>query len=200
MREKNESFFKDLDLAKEKSGSCSCVTFAILFALIFILVEVGIFYFFKAVKTRPADSSASHGGGQVVSDISKIDLGESQSQITITQGGLCQKIVQLEADKIESLSCVINPEGIELSGKLSSFLPANSTVVFKPKVENDTLKFDVKELMIGQVSAPRGLSSSLANSINNSLIKIYPELDKVSVLSVELQDGVMLIKVKSEKL
>lgn len=197
MREKNERFYKDLDAAKEKGGGCNCATFAILFAVIFILAEGAIFYFFKAVKTRPVDLSASRGGEQVVSGVSKIDLGQNQSQIAITQGGLCQKIIELERDKIRDLSCAINPDGIEFSGKLSTFLPANSKVILAPRVENNTLKFEVSKLLIGQVNAPKSLAGSLTDSINGSLPKIYPELDKVSVQSVELQDGVVLILASS---
>ena len=196
MTGKNENFFKDLDSAKEKKGSCSCITFAILFALIFMLAEAGVFYFFRSIKVKSSDFSASHPSVQNVANISKIDLGENQSQISITQGGLCQKISQIEGNKISNLSCVISSDGITLSGKLSSVLPANSKVTLTPKVDGGALKFEVAKLQIGAINAPKSLANSLSDSINSSLLKVYPELDKVSVQNVELQDGVMLILAK----
>jgi len=191
----DNSFYRDLDRAKDKGGSCNCVTLAVVFIIILILVEGGIFYFFKGIRVKPAAKQNQTTFG-TIGGTSKVDLGNNQSQITITQSGLCEELVKNKFAKSGEVACVISPDGVEISGKISLIAPENSSVLLVPKVESDRLKLEVSKFSIGKVSFPKSLGEKMSASATSALLKAFPELDKVTVQEVELQDGVMILKTK----
>ena len=188
-RRTSGGFYKDLDAAREKSGSCNCVTFVILFALIFILIEIIVFSFFKNLKSPPNFEGSSNSSVQITNNFSKVDLGEGNAQLSLSQGQLCSAMPQ-------NLNCLISKDGIVISGKVSLFLPQNASVFIMPKVKDEKVSFEISKCTIGKLNAPKFFSYSIAQALNKSLSKQIPELENSKVQDVELEEGVMLISAK----
>ena len=191
----DNSFYRDLDRAKDRGGSCNCVTLAVAFVIVLFVVEGAIFYFFKGIRVKPGIQK-NQTTLDTIGGTSKIDLGNNQSQVTITQGGLCGELVKNKFAKSGEVACVISPDGVEISGKINLIAPENSSVLLVPKVESDRLKLEVSKFSVGKVSFPKSMGEKMSASATSALLKAFPELDKVTVQEVELQDGVMIIKTK----
>jgi len=186
-------FYKELDLSKQKKGSCGCLTLSIIFALIFLLVEISVFLFFKNIRVSPNTELASLPVSSQNLQFSKIGLANNEMRIVIAQGLLCSKIIAQNDKLPKNLSCLIDKSGIKLSGKFSLLVPANSQVTIMPKVQSEKLVFDVTELTFGKIHAPVFLSSGLGKILTDVIYKEIPDLNNASVQSVELDEGMMVI-------
>jgi len=185
------TFYGELDAAKAKPGACNCMTLSVFFVVVFVVLEFGVSGFFKNLRSAPKLENASNSSGQAVSNFSKMDLGGGSFQLSISQGQLCSAMPV-------DLNCQISPDGIILSGKISSFLPRNASVVIRPKVLNDRVNFEIVKCAVGGVNMPKFFSSGMTRALNNALAKEVPALNQAIVQNVETQDGVMLISTKSK--
>lgn len=188
-----KDFYKELDLSKQRKGSCNCLSISIIFILIFILVEGMVFYLFEGVRVDPSTSGASVAVSGSSSNISTMDLSDGQIRVVVSQGVLCSKLVSQNSNLFKDISCQITPDGIEITGKLGTLIPSNATAIIVPKVEKEKLNFEMTKLLIGNINAPKFLAKSLGDMITKLVYDQAPELNKASIKTAELQDGVMII-------
>lgn len=187
-------FYKELDSSKNKKGYCNCLSFAIFFALILILVESVLFLFIGGLRSRPSNPEASVSSGNSAV-FSKVDLGGGNFEVVISEGVLCSKMSEQKGFK--DLKCLISTEGIEISGKLGSLFPSNSKVVLMPFVEKERLKFEVRQLKIGKISCPKKYANPIAFKLGDLILADLPDLNNASVESVEATEGLITIQAKN---
>jgi len=181
-----DGFYQELDAAKERPGSCNCVSFAVLFALVLLVSEIFVFSFFKNLKSAPDLKGSNSSGVQVTENFSKIDLGDNSFQYSLSQGQFCSALPR-------NLACLISQDGIIVSGKISPYLPQNASVYIRPKIVDEKLSFEVLKCTIGVLTVPKFFVFGTMSTLNSSLSKQIPELDGAKVKNVELGEGVMLI-------
>jgi len=196
MAEKKDDFYKDLDRSSVKKSYCSCLSFAVLFIFALVLIEVVLFWSAKSLRSNPVTPDMIKGIKltQGTDSFSKNQVNDKETTVSISQGTLCAKIV--EANKGREISCVITPDGIELSGKFSSLGFQNTKVVIVPYVEKEQLKFRVSDARVGNFKVPDVIGTGAAGLLNKTIKNNLPDLKDASVKSVELQDGVMIIGLK----
>lgn len=192
------NFYKDLDEFKKKRGCCSCLNLAILFIIMFLLVEGTLFYLGRNLKAKPIAGTATKINQPSEISFSKVDLNNQEFQVVISEGILCSRLVKFKESQDE-LSCSISPDGIEIGGKLSTLSFANSTVRLFPKVVDNKLKFEVVEATIGKMRAPRLLVSQAGNIVLQILEQDIPDLKDAQIKSVGLQDGIAIIRAEKSQ-
>ena len=192
-----ENFYSDLDDSREQKGkknSCSFLSLAIFFIIIFLIAEFSLYYIAKGFRSNNQDSNAITASNQLDMRGSGIDLGENRFALSVSQGILCSLIEKYA--NINSLACAINPSGIELTGKLSAFLPSNTKVILTPSVRSGKIEFKVKKAAVGFVTVPSFFVNYLSDLLNSALYQTFPDLEKAQVDKVELQEAVMTITAK----
>ncbi len=193
----NQEFYSTLDDSAQKRGkksSCSCLALGIFFFVILVILEMGLFFIARGFKSDEKNSNSIVPTGELEMKGSGIDLGDNRFELNISQGILCNAVKQIT--NIKDLSCAISADGIELSGKISSYLPSNAKVILVPTQKDGKVVFKVKRLSVGSVPVPTFLAKSIGNSMGLALYSTFPDLENAQVDKVELQEAVMTITAK----
>jgi hypothetical protein len=185
-------FYKDLDEAKQ-SPSFSCAALAVVFLLILVILEAGLFYFGKKLRSSDLEMSATIPNTASSQTYSKVESAESVD-IVIPEAVFCSKLAVTRSS--DSLSCKIDSEGIFLTGKANFLSFSNMTFKFLPKIVDARLTFELVEVKIGEISAPKFLSAGLSKTVSKSISSNYADLDSLELISVYLQDGIMTLEAK----
>lgn len=193
----DQEFYSTLDdsaKVRGKKSSCSCLALGIFFVVILILLELGLYFVARGFRADEKNSNSIVPTGEIEMKGSGIDLGDNRFALSVSQGILCNSLGQVR--EIKDLNCAITEEGIELSGKISSYLPSNAKVVLIPTQKEGRVEFRVKRLSVGVVRVPSFLAKSIGSSMGLALYSTFPDLEKAEVLKVELQEAVMTITAK----
>lgn len=194
---KDQEFYSTLDNSAAKRGkknSCSCLALGIFFLVVLVILELGLFFIARGFRANEKNSNSVTPSGELEMKGSGIDLGDNRFALTISQGILCNAIANTSG--IKNLNCAITADGIELSGKISSYLPSNAKVILIPTQQNGKVVFQIKRLSVGFIPVPSFLAKSISNSMGLALYTTFPDLEKAQVDKVELQEAVMTITAK----
>ncbi|MCX6810056.1 MAG: hypothetical protein NTZ65_04945 [Candidatus Berkelbacteria bacterium] len=195
-KEEDKEFYRDLDKSKKPKSSCSPLSFIILMVLVLILAEVLLFAFSKSIKNSaiPQDATTlSQRSDLGFVKIPTVENSDRGFQVVISEGVLCSKIALSQNHPASDYSCKISQDGIEISGKIVSFLPRNTKVTIVPKVQNDQLKLDITKAQIGSITILKFLTSSISGVLNDALLKDVPELKSAKVTRVNMEEGIMIV-------
>jgi len=193
----NEEFYSTLDDSTKKRGkksSCSCLALGIFFFALLLILELGLFFVARGFKSDEKNSNSITPTGSLEMKGSGIDLGDNRFALTVSQGILCNSLGQVREGK--DIGCAISEGGIEISGKISSYLPSNAKAVLIPVEKDGRVEFRVKGLAVGSVPIPSFLAKSIGSSMGLALYSTFPDLEKAEVDKVELQEAVMTITAK----
>ena len=192
-----KEFYKELDKSHEvkkrarKDKTLSAWSLVIFFIVLIGVCEGMVFYLGSNLKVRPDSELTSStyllGGINLVTAPNL----ESDQPIYIPEGLLCSKLASTLG---HDAKCSITPEAIQVSGKLSGSLPANTSAFFVPKVGKDSVSLELKDIKIGNISTFKFLGAPL-NPIINSALKASVGSGDFRIKSIDLDTAVMVIVV-----
>ncbi len=189
---KTEGFYRELDKSKDRKGSCNCLSLAIIFFILLFAIELVLFLVSRNFKFNP--KQVGDYSVPVLSEgkISPVDLGNNMVRITISQGQLC-KIIQESGVNVKDLACQINDEAVHFSGKISSFLPSNTTISIIPTAQNGKIALEVKEVEVGTIDLSPSLFTLFIGKIEGQ-INSNEAIKNIKVTKCELSEGMMVIE------
>jgi hypothetical protein len=197
MTKEGEAFYGELDQDKRKPGSCGCLSLSIIFLIILFLVEFLLFSFGHGLRSSANLPQASLAGVSSNGDFSVLDSGNGQFELVIQESVLCGKIVASLGGKNE-ISCLINSDGVAVSGKTSFFIPSNASSLLVPKISNGNLVFDGKESKIGKLNAPSFVSGAFASIVSKAINGSIPDRKNVELTGVTTQEAIMILQAKKK--
>ncbi len=181
-----EEFYQGLDEYKNSKSSCSCLSFALLIAVILVATELMLFYIARGIRFNPSEIATK---GEVTENTSFSALENGNSvEVIVTEGILCSKLAKSRGQ--ENIGCSINDDGVIISGKLATFLPSNASILVLPTVAQDSIIYQVKSVEVGKFK----VSSFLAPTIAGALERVIaPDLKGIKVVRIDLNQGIMVI-------
>lgn len=189
---KNNGFYKDLDKSKDKKGSCSCITLAVAFFVVLCIVELFLFLTAKNFRYNPRQGESFSLPTSFESNISPVDLGNGTVRLAISQGQFCKMIVESGVNH-SGLECAISKESVKVSGKISSFLPSNTSISIIPRAKNDKIELELKSVEVGTVDISPSLFKVFTGKIEN-LINSNEAIKSIKVKSCQLEEGMVVIE------
>jgi len=181
-----DKFYKSLDEHKRSRGSCNCWSLALLMLIVVMVAELLLFYIGRGVRMEPEDVTAG-----------KIDYTEAEFarleadadiEIIVTEAILCSKISRARAQA--NLKCRISEDGILISGKIATFLPANASLEVWPVAQSGRLEFQYKAVRIGQFKTAGFFAPTMAGAVNEA---VAADLAPLRVDKVDLSEGIMVV-------
>ena len=163
---------------------CTCWTLIIFFVLLLAAAVI-----FVSLAGRPLRNNI-----------------QQYTSSTLTKGSLSAQMQNAVGGKSDTVSIVLSQEelagfmpnaqvaistdGIYIQGKMMGF---NSQVVLVPVIRDKRLEFEVKSVKIGVLPVPAILASPLLRYIDKASESINKELTLISLESVELRPGAMVL-------
>lgn len=184
---KSREFYEDLDEYKRSKNGCSCLGFVLLMVGILIVAEIFLFYVAKSVKYDTSQDATSATVERGDLDFSSLEK-DGKVEIVISEGILCSKISATRGQN--KLGCIIDEEGITITGRLATFLPSNAAITVFPIAEAGRVSYRVDSLKVGKLGVPRILAPTIVSVLEKA---ISPKLEDVEVKRIELDSGIMVI-------
>lgn len=191
MEKQEKEFYIELDEShlSKREKTLSPWSLTLFFLVIILIVEIAIFYLGRNLRVSLDEDSTRAikptGGQTLINNSSE----KGEFTVYLPEGLLCSQI----AEEVKGdVSCIITPEALQISGKISPLLPANANAYFVPKIEDDQAKLELKEVKIGKIGTFQFLGSPL-NPVLNKALKSSLGGDNIRVKSIDLETGLMVI-------
>jgi len=208
-----EEFYQDIDTTKKERHCCSCKVMMIVFALLFIVGAVGIWYLLKSVqsisflpvrKITPSQKSVDSLSEKLNQSIGQSADLQAQGQvgevtIVITEDELTSLIAQNNDDfnnnllAIKDITALVNPNAIELYGILVKPLKSSIKISALPTIENGHLKIDIIKVETGKLETPEFIVRELNKTIENLINQQVKKGSITSLSKIELQSKQLAI-------
>lgn len=189
---KSEGFYKELDRSKDRKGSCSCLSLGIIFFILLLVLEISLFLVAKNFKHNPKQDADFSAPALSEGKISSIDLAEGALRVTISQGQLCQAIID-SGINVSDLACQINDDGVKISGKVSAFLPSNTSLTLIPTAKDGKIALEIKKVEVGTIDISPSLFSLFVGKIENQ-INSNEAVKNMKITKCELGEGMMVVE------
>lgn len=193
MTKEGEEFYKKLDQDKGRPGNCSCVGLSVIFVAFLVLIELGIFSFANNLRSSPSLENPSYANIGVNENFSIVDMGDGKINIVVQESVLCAKIISNLNGK-NQISCLINSDGISISGKVSIFTPQNTSALLVPEIDNGNLVFKTKEGKIGKLNAPSFITGVFSRIASKAVNTAIPKSNEIVLANVSTQEAIMLLQ------
>jgi hypothetical protein len=188
-----KEFYKELDKShrQKKDKTLSPWSLTIFFVILIAASEIVVFYLGRNLKIKPDEQFTRSGNIQgELSLVSAPDF-ENGKPIYLPEGLLCSTLGSALKSEIK---CSIDDDAIQISGKVSPLLPANTTAFFVPEVKNNQASLVLKDLKIGKISTFKFLGLPLNPAINKAL-KMSVAKQSFKIKSIDLETGIVVILV-----
>jgi len=184
---KQDEFYKQMDEYKHSKSNCSCFGLAILMLAVLILGEFILFFIARGVRSDPS-GEATVSRLTPNAQFSIVESGTGNVEIVISEGVLCSKLSEIRQQ--DGLGCTISEEGVVITGKLATFLPANASLSVTPVLKDGKIYYNVNYLKLGNFK----VFSFLAPTIAGALSKVINlEIKDVEITRIDLSEAIMII-------
>jgi len=189
---KKDAFYQDLDKSKDKKGWCSCVSLVVAFIVLLAGAEIFLFLTAKNFKYNPKEDVSFSLPSSFESSVKPIELDNQAVRLTISQGQLCKMIIDGGVNS-SGLECAIDEEAVKITGKLSAFLPSNTSVSVLPKAQNGKIVLEVKKVEVGMIDISVSLFKLFIGKIEN-LINSNEAVKSINVQTCQLGEGMIVVE------
>ena len=184
---KQDEFYKQMDEYKHSKSNCSCFGLAILMLAVLILGEFILFFIARGVRSDPS-GEATVSRLTPNAQFSIVESGTGNVEIVISEGVLCSKLSEIRQQ--DGLGCTISEEGVVITGKLATFLPANASLSVTPVLKDGKIHYDVNYLKVGNFKVFGFLAPTIAGALSKV---INLEIKDVEITRIDLSEAIMII-------
>lgn len=181
-KSEDKNFYQELDKETLKKSCCNCQTMAIFFIVLAIIVGFVTYYLVRQIRTINVTvrkiNPSSLSKNNLLQKLN-IDKNSPTFTITITSEELTSLVsggISATGFSISDVQVLINPENIEIFGKLTKPFSADIKITALAEVQDGKLRFKVTNTSAGKLTLPGLINSQIESAFNNLIDQNFANL------------------------